>query len=126
MRISEPIEIELDRPRKLLLTLAALKRAQTELNRERKNDPPKTIFRMMSEEMEKGFDVEIDFCEVMIWAAMLDDDPTITIDQVGHIMPWAVTLPLLNQLINGTYAKMDRDSEAPDIEKKKKLNGTLT
>jgi len=126
VRIVEPIEVELDRPRKLLLTLEALKRAQTELNRERQNDPPKAIFRMMSEEMEKGVDIGVDFCEVMLWAAMLYDDPGITIDQVGRIMPWTVTLPLLNQLINGAYAKVDQSEELPDVEKKKKLNGIAT
>jgi len=126
MRISEPIEIELDRPRKLLLTIQALKRAQTELNRERQTDPPKPIFRIMSEEMEKGVDIGVDFCEVMIWAAMLYDDPDITIDQVGRIMPWTATLPLLNQLINGAYAKIDQSEELPDTEKKKRLNGTAT
>ena len=123
MRIIEPIEIELDRPRKLLLTLEALKRAQIELNRERQTDPPKPIFRIMSEEMERGLDIGMDFCQIIIWAAMLYDDPAITIDHVGRIMPWNITLGLINQLINGTYAKIDQSEEIPDSEKKKRLNG---
>ena len=130
MRIVEPIEVELDKKRRLLLTVGGLKQAERELNRSRNLQPRKAIFRIMMEELpqvEQG-DFGIDFCEAILWAAMLHEDPEITLEQVGNL-PWNLRdVPaLVVRLITETYLKIEHNEDS-DSEKKNltRLNGIAT
>lgn len=135
-RIIEPIEIVTDKPRHLLLTVAGLKAAERELNKSRELQPRKAIFRIILEEcqlVDQG-DMGMDFCEVILWAAMIHEDPDLKLSEVGK-MPWIVrdVIPLVTRLITETYLKMDKPEEAEttviEADEKKnlmRLNGTLS
>ena len=134
MRVIEPIKISLDKDRSLLLTLGALKAAESELNKARQLEPRKAIFRIIMEELsqvDRG-DVGIDFCEIILWAAMLHEEPNLLLDAVG-LMPWDMreVLPLVIRLVTETYTNPGQNSdeeEAVISEEQKKnlprLNGT--
>jgi len=134
MRVIEEIYVTLDKPRRLLLTVGGLKAAERELNKSRNLQPRKAIFRIMMEELpraEEG-DVGMDFCEAILWAAMLHEDPDLTLDQVGNL-PWVMRdiLPLVIRLITETYLKIDNNqAEETVVEPEKKnltkLNGTVS
>jgi len=77
-------------------------------------------------------DVGMDFCEAILWAAMLHEDPDLTLDQVGNL-PWVMRdiLPLVIRLITETYLKIDNNqAEETVVEPEKKnltkLNGTVS
>jgi hypothetical protein len=132
----QPIEIDLDKPRRLLLTVGGLKAAERELNKSRNLQPRKAIFRIMMEELpqvEQG-DVGMDFCEAILWASMLHEDPDLSIEAVG-LMPFDLrdVMQLTLRVITETYLKMpkleeDLPIEIQEQEKKNlmKLNGTAT
>jgi hypothetical protein len=135
MRVGvQPIEIDLDKPRRLLLTVGGLKAAERELNKSRALQPRKAIFRIMMEELpqvEQG-DVGMDFCEAILWASMLHEDPDLSIEAVG-LMPFDLrdVMQLTLRVITETYLKIEpKTDEAPleSAEKKNltKLNGTAT
>jgi hypothetical protein len=132
VRIIEPIEIELDKPRHLLLTVGGLKAAERELNKSRDLQPRKAIFRIIMEEcqqIDQG-DMGMDFCEAILWAGMLHEDPVLKLSDVGA-MPFNLreVIPLVTQLITETYLRVEKpEEEETDIEaaQKKsllKLNG---
>lgn len=133
MRVVEPIEIDLDKKRHLLLKLGNLKRAERELNKSRGTD--KAIFTMMREEMAKfdrGEACSYDFCEAILWAALRHEDKELTIEQVGDL-PWDLREihALVVRLLIETYIKVDHDENEvveilQDEEKKSltRLNGT--
>jgi hypothetical protein len=132
----QPIDIDLDKPRRLLLTVGGLKAAERELNKSRNLQPRKAIFRIMMEELpqvEQG-DVGMDFCEAILWASMLHEDPALSIEAVG-LMPFDLrdVMQLTLRVITETYLKMpkleeDLPIEIQEQEKKNlmKLNGTQT
>jgi hypothetical protein len=127
MRTVEPIEVSLDKPRHLLLTMGGLKAAERELNKSRKLEPRQAIFRIMMDELSRiqDGDCAMDFCEAILWASMLHEEPDLSLESVGN-MPWDLPqiFPLVTQLIMATYLKMESDA-APETEKKNltKLNG---
>ena len=133
-RIVAPIEIHLDKPRHLLLTVGGLKAAERELNKSRELQPRKAIFRIILEEcqlVEQG-DMGMDFCEAILWAAMLHEDPQLKLNDVGA-MPFDVreVIPLVTRLITETYLKIEKQETEEDAsietDQKKnltKLNGT--
>ena len=135
MRVVEPIEVDLDKKRHLLLTLGGLKRAQIELNKARGTS--KSVYRVISEEMSKFDSGDLfgeDFCEAILWAALLHEDKSLTLDQVGDL-PWNLReIPqLIVRLIMETYIKIQKDDseviEVPDGDEKKnqmRLNGTAS
>jgi hypothetical protein len=127
----QPIEIELDKPRRLLLTVGGLKAAEREINKSRALQPRKSIFRIMLEELpqvEQG-DVGMDFCEAILWASMLHEDPDLPLAAVG-LMPFDLrdVIQLTCRVITETYLKIKPKTEEAAIEEKKnlltKLNGT--
>jgi hypothetical protein len=135
MRIIEPIEIDLDKPRHLLLTVGGLKAAERELNKSRDLQPRKAIFRLIMEEcqqIDQG-DMGMDFCEAILWAGMLHEDPALKLNEVGA-MPFNLReiIPLVTRLITETYLRVEKpEEEETDIEaaQKKsllKLNGTAS
>lgn len=128
----QPIEIDLDKPRHLLLTVGGLKAAERELNKSRSLQPRKAIFRIMMEELpqvEVG-DVGMDFCEAILWASMLHEDRSLSLDDVGFLLPLPPNevIQLTLRVITETYMKLDKTEEQPIEEKKNlmKLNGTQT
>lgn len=133
-RIIEPIEIDLDKPRHLLLTVGGLKAAERELNKSRDLQPRKAIFRIIMEEcqqIETG-DMGMDFCEAILWAGLLHEDPTLKLSDVGA-MPFNLRdiIPLVTRLITETYLKIEKqeleDETGIESDQKKnlmKLNGT--
>lgn len=134
-RIIEPIEINLDKPRHLLLTVGGLKAAERELNKSRDLQPRKAIFRIILEEcqqVEQG-DMGMDFCEAILWASMLHEDPQLKLTDVGT-MPFELreVIPLVTRIITETYLRVDKPAEEDDsleaVEKKNltRLNGTLS
>jgi hypothetical protein len=128
----QPIEIDLDKPRRLLLTVGGLKAAERELNKSRGLQPRKAIFRIMMEELpqvEQG-DVGMDFCEAILWASMLHEDPDLSIDAVGQ-MPFDLrdVMQLTLRVITETYLKIEPKTDETPIESAEKknlmkLNGT--
>lgn len=132
MRVIEPIEVELDKPRHLLLTVGGLKAAERELNKSRELQPRKAIFRIIMEEcqqVDQG-DMGMDFCEAILWAGMLHEDPALKLSDVGA-MPFNLRdiIPLVTRLITETYLRIDKPEEedaASETQKKNltKLNGT--
>jgi hypothetical protein len=128
----QPIEIELDKPRKLLLTVGGLKAAQITLNKTRDYQPPRAIFRIMMEELPKveTGDIGIDFCEAIIWASMLHEDRNLALDDVGFLLPITgnEAIQLTVRIITETYMRLEKTEEAPIEEKKNlmKLNGIAT
>jgi hypothetical protein len=128
----QPIEIDLDKPRHLLLTVGGLKAAQLVLNKSRDYQPQRAIFRIMMEElpkMETG-DMGIDFCEAIIWGSMLHEDRNLALDDVGFLLPLTgiEAMQLTVRIITETYMKLDKIEDSPIEEKKNlmKLNGTQT
>jgi hypothetical protein len=90
---------------------------------------------MMEElpQVEQG-DVGMDFCEAILWASMLHEDPALSIEAVG-LMPFDLrdVMQLTLRVITETYLKMpkleeDLPIEIQEQEKKNlmKLNGTQT
>jgi hypothetical protein len=82
-------------------------------------------------QVENG-DVGMDFCEAILWASMLHEDPDLSINAVG-LMPFDLrdVMQLTLRVITETYLKIEpKTDEAPieSAEKKNltKLNGTQT
>lgn len=128
----QAIEIDLDKPRHLLLTVGGLKAAERELNKSRDLQPRKAIFRIMMEELpqvELG-DVGMDFCEAILWASMLHEDRNLSLDDVGFLLPLPPNevIQLTLRVITETYMKLDKTEDTALEEKKNlmKLNGTAT
>ena len=86
------IEIELDRPRKLLIDHAALFRAEQEINRLRGARPEEhlSIDTLMVEAYNRVLRMTgllpIDLLFVMLWAALLHEDPKLEVNRMAALM----------------------------------------
>lgn len=88
--ISEPIEIELDRPRKLKLTTRALMRAESEINRRRGAQVQERVsidfllFKAARDQLTGSGSFPLDLLAVLLWAGLQaeEPDPKLTPDGV--------------------------------------------
>ncbi len=123
MKLIEPVPIELDKPRTMLLTQGAFMAAERELNRLRALDPQRSIFRMITEEMQglKNLDIRADMVMVLLWASLLHEDADLTLDQVGSMsVNFQSILPKILQLLAVVFLTDPDAAEVEDTEKKRK------
>lgn len=88
MNAIEPVEIVLDKPRKMLLTMGALRKAEAELNRARGLNGAErvSIFEVINREIQ-GFATDqlklgADFIVILLWASLLHEEKALTLDEV--------------------------------------------
>lgn len=99
------INVELDRPRTLVISLNALCKAE-EVTGESflAGEPAFSSIRVM---------------RALVWAGLLHEDPTLTLDQVGDLIEEAGTDVILGKIITAYSASMpeaDEDGEGDDEE----------
>jgi hypothetical protein len=110
----EPVEIVLDKPRKMKLTFGALFRAEQALNEARKltGQEQVSIFNVINTELQKvgenGITIHADFIVILLWASLSDDDPSLTLDQTKAlcINPIGVIVKLM-ECVNRCFTKTD-------------------
>lgn len=95
IRAIELIEIQLDKPRHMLLNHSALCRAEREVNRLR-NAAPETyaaIDFLMVDAFNRMFRstglLPLDLLMIMLWAALLHEEPGLTVDRVAELLDTA-------------------------------------
>lgn len=92
--IIEPILIELDKPRKFLLRTRSLLAAQREINKMRGGSVHEVaaIDYLMAQALkdnssaEGGFYCPMDIFISLLWAGLLEDDPTLTVDRCADLL----------------------------------------
>ncbi len=136
MSVIEPVEIILDKPRKLLLNHQALRRAENEVNKQRFAKPIdytnidnlmvsayNTVFRL------SGM-LPRDLLSCLLWASIVPDsprDPKLTIDRVDELLDQSemsdadISVVIWSAYIKvaGKNFKQVGDSETDDSEEKK-------
>jgi len=88
MNAIEPIEIELDRKRHMLLTLGSLRKVENFVNRERPAADRVSIFKLIQSEIQgiEQLSLTADTMLLILWASLLHEDPELTQDQVGDMV----------------------------------------
>lgn len=90
MKSIESVEIILDRPRVMLINMAALLRAEREINKQRREDglEPVSIFELINHALRGVSDLKISaqFVSVMLWASLLHEDPALTYDHACSLI----------------------------------------
>lgn len=125
-RLIEPVEIELDRKRFLDLDMAALWAAEKELSKQRGQRV--SVFRVIQEEVAGGSTLEalpnlsVELILVLFWAALLRNDPEITLDQAGRLarnigLVMRKTVEIVNRVFTAAL-DVDEQEEEPQAEKK--------
>lgn len=123
MQLIEPVEITLDRPRKMLLTLGALRRADQEFNKARglTGDARVSIFDVINTELKNvaadNLKFGPDLIAIMLWASLLNDDPNLTLDDVDKFAfnPVGVVAKVI-ECINNCFLKSAAATAAGEQE----------
>lgn len=128
MNVIEPVEIVLDKPRKLRPTHYALMSAERELNRQRNATPSNAAsidFAIIKAYNETLFGVgsyPLDLTVCLLWAFLLPDDGNLTIRQAAELIDQAnITRGELNDALWRAYRSVAGKSiseAAPGEEKK--------
>lgn len=107
MNAIEPVEIVLDKPRKMLFTFGALKAAEREINKIRTatGEAKTSVFTILGE-------MSPDTISILVWACLLHEDSTLTIEQVDA-MPFNMEIAAK---INQCLGVQIKSEEAPDEE----------
>lgn len=128
MRIIEPVEIELDKKRSMILTMGALMAAEREINKLRALEPKRSVFHLIDQEIRgvKELDISADLMLVLLWASLLHEEPTLTVDAVGAMATDLrdVMVKVL-QLIHNTFLS-DESAEIAGDEAEKKTKARQT
>lgn len=110
MELIEPIEIVLDRPRKLLINHKALRRAESEVNKMRFAHP--NDYASIDSLMVAGFNAIFrisgmlprDLLVCMLWAGLANEDPKLTIDRIDELMDQTpLDLGTISGIVWGAY-----------------------
>lgn len=117
MNVTEPVEIILDKPRKMKLTLGALRRAEIALNAARAwgGVAPTSIFEVINTELRQvgeGINLRADFIIILLWASLTDEDPELTLEQAERfaVNPIGIIVKLV-ECVNRCFTKTDMGTD---------------
>jgi hypothetical protein len=88
----QPIDIQLDKPRKLLINSMALRKAEFELNRLRGSDVRSwesidgLIFQAYGKVYNTTGRLPADLLFCLLWGGLLHEDPKLQLDDVGQLL----------------------------------------
>ncbi len=130
MKHFDAVEIVLDKKRNLLFNHAALRMAETEINKLRFADPSNhtsidflmvdTVGRLANSQ---GM-MPMDLLMVMLWAGLLHEDPKLTVDKTAELLDAAeLTRSEIGGLVWGAYWKVsEKNFKKADEGEQKKTN----
>lgn len=116
MKTVDPIMIELDKERPLVLNMSALKKAERLMNKERREDglDAASIFALIDEAIKGAAERQISaqFVTILIWAGVSEDYPSLSVNDVGRMIksPLAATAKIF-EAIAAFLHNNDNDSD---------------
>lgn len=124
----KPITIKLDRERKLLLNLDAMERAEDFINEGRSAENEVSIFRYIQDEISKFDTLKAKTIKLILWAALIDDDPELTLKQTGKIVDrLGAMLPVIKRILTRFFTANDENDfvieDEADTKKKAEPTG---
>jgi hypothetical protein len=120
----EPIEIMLDKPRHLKITMSGMMKAERKL-KELRNQPNLSMWLAPIEELGAG-GFSMDMTCALLWAGLIHEDSALTFEQIPDLIDSLSTSPqeIIPKVRDGFMAfyKIKARDEDFDVDSKKKIS----